>query len=73
MKCFCVKFNGTYGLFSTFYEELKDCTFVVFRKMKELNYQKHCIPNYDNDFAIINIGSTNRYYAVNSTIYRGNA
>ncbi len=28
------------------------------------------VRNYDNDFAIINIGSANRYYAVNSEIYK---
>lgn len=55
--------------FQHYYEELKDCTFVVFSKDEGVELPKVVQSNYDNDFAIINIGSANRYYAVNSTIY----
>ena len=57
------------GCFQHFYEELKDCTFVVFSEDEGIELPEALHSNYDNDFAIINIGSTNRYYAVNSTIY----
>lgn len=57
------------GCFQHFYEELKDCTFVVFSEDEGTELPEALHSNYDNDFAIINIGSTNRYYAVNSTIY----
>lgn len=58
------------GCFQHFYEELKDCTFVVFSEDEGTELPEALHSNYDNDFAIINIGSTNRYYAVNSTIYK---
>lgn len=57
------------GCFQHFYEELKDCTFGVFSEDEGTELPEALHSNYDNDFAIINIGSTNRYYAVNSTIY----
>ena len=57
------------GCFQHFYEELKDCTFVVFSEDEGTELPEALHSNYDNDLAIINIGSTNRYYAVNSTIY----
>ena len=56
--------------FQYYYKELKDCTFVVFSKEEGTELPEVFHSNYDNDFAIINIGSTNRYYAVNSTIYK---
>lgn len=56
--------------FQHYYEELKDCTFIVFSKDEGTELPEALHSNYDNDFAIINIGSTNRCYAMNSDIYK---
>lgn len=52
-----------------FYEELKECTFVVFSENEGTKLPKSLWTNYDNDFAIINIGCANQCYAVNRQIY----
>lgn len=56
--------------FQYFYEELKDCTFVVFSEDEGIELPEALHSNYDDEFAIINIGSTNRCYALNSAIYK---
>lgn len=38
-----------------FYEELKDCTFVVFSENEGTKLPGPLCTNYDNDFAVINI------------------
>lgn len=52
-----------------YYEELKDCMFVVFSDTEGTQLPSTLCTNYDNEFAIINLGCTNRYYAVNAQIY----
>lgn len=52
-----------------FNKQLKDCTFVAFSKNEGTKLPKPLCTNYDNDFAIINIGCADRYYAVNQKIY----
>lgn len=52
-----------------FHEELKECTFVVFSENEGTKLPKPLCTNYDQDFAIINIGCANQYYAVNRKIY----
>ncbi len=52
-----------------FNKQLKDCTFVVFSENEGTKLPKPLCTNYDNDFAIINIGCADRYYAVNQQIY----
>lgn len=54
--------------YQRFYNELKDCTFVVFSDKEGTKLPEALCTNYNNDFAIINIGYTNRYYAINSEI-----
>lgn len=51
-----------------FHDELKDCTFIVFSEKEGTQLPKALHTNYENDFAIINIGCTNKYYAINSEI-----
>ena len=41
------------GCFQHFYEELKDCTFVVFSEDEGTELPEALHSNYDNDFAII--------------------
>lgn len=55
--------------YQNFYEELKECTFVVFSENEGTKLPEPLCTNYDNDFAIINIGCANQYYAVNRQIY----
>lgn len=55
--------------FQHFYEDLEECTFVVFSKNEGTKLPETLCTNYDNDFAIINIGCANQYYAVNRQIY----
>lgn len=52
-----------------FYEELKECTFVAFSEHEGTKLPEPLCTNYDNDFAVINIGCANQYYAVNRQIY----
>lgn len=52
-----------------FYKELKECTFIVFSETEGTKLPEPLCTSYDNDFAIINLGYTNRYYAVNRQIY----
>lgn len=52
-----------------FYEDLKECTFVVFCENEGTKLPEPLCTNYDNKFAIINIGYENRYYAVDGQIY----
>ena len=66
----CKNLTEHMACFQHFYEELKDCTFVVFSEDEGTELPEVLHSNYDNDFAIINIGSANRYYAVNSEIYK---
>lgn len=40
----CKNLTEHMACFQHFYKELKDCTFVVFRKTKVLNCQKRYIP-----------------------------
>ena len=52
-----------------YYNELKDCVFVVFSEQEGTELPNALQTSYDNEFAIINLGYANRYYAVNSDIY----
>lgn len=55
--------------YQQFYEDLKECTFVVFSENEGIKLPESFCTNYDNDFAIINVGYGNRYYAVDGQIY----
>ncbi len=50
-------------------KDLKDCTFVVFSETQGTELPEILHTNYNNDFAVINLGCTNRYYAMNQQIY----
>ena len=52
-----------------FYEDLQECTFVVFSEREGTKLPEPLCTNFDNDFAIINIGCADRFYAVNRQIY----
>lgn len=66
----CKNLTEHIACFQHFYDELKDCTFVVFSEEEGTELPEALHTNYDNDFAIINMGCTNKYYAVNSEIYK---
>lgn len=50
-------------------KELKDCTFVVFSETQGNELPEPLCTNYNNEFAVINLGCTDRCYAVNQKIY----
>lgn len=52
-----------------YYEDLKECMFVVFSEDEGTRLPEALSTNYDNKFAIINLGCANAYYAVNQQIY----
>lgn len=51
-------------------DQLKDWTFVVFSEEEGAKLPDTLCTNYDNEFAVINLGYTNRYYAMNKSIYQ---
>lgn len=50
-------------------KELRDWTFVVFSEGEGSKLPDALCTNYDNKFAVINLGCTDQYYAVNQQIY----
>ncbi len=52
-----------------YYGDLKDCMFLVFSDKEGTQLPSALCTNYDNEFAIINLGCTDSYYAVNAQIY----
>ena len=50
-------------------EQLKDWTFVVFSDSQGSKLPDALCTNYDNEFAVINLGCENKYYAMNKSIY----
>ena len=65
----CNSFVEHLACFKQFYEELKDCLFIVFSEHSTCSLAEPLKTNYENNFAIINIGSSNQFYAVNDNIY----
>lgn len=65
----CSNLREHLDCYQLFCEDLKDCTFIVFSENEGTKLPKALCTNYDNDFAVINIGYTNQYYAVNQQIY----
>lgn len=65
----CSNLTEHFACYQRFYEELKECTFVVFSENEGSQLPKPLCTNYDNEFAIINIGCANHYYAINRQIY----
>lgn len=53
-----------------YYDDLKECTFIVFSENEGSKLPDKLCTNYNNKFAIINLGCANRYYAVNEEIYK---
>ena len=66
----CNSFVEHLACFKQFYEELKDCLFIVFSEHSTCSLPEPLKTNYENNFAIINIGSSNQFYAVNDKIYQ---
>ena len=58
------------GCYQHYFDELKDWTFIVFSEDAESELPSTLCTNYDNEFAIINLGCEDRYYAVNQRIYK---
>ncbi len=56
--------------YHSFYEDLKECTFIVFSENEGSKLPESLCTDYDHDFAIINLGFANRYYAMNQQIYK---
>ena len=50
--------------------ELKDCTFIVFSENEGTKLPDPLCTNYNSDFAVVNIGCANCYYAVNEQIFQ---
>lgn len=65
----CSSLTEHMACYQHYYNELKDCVFVVFSEQEGTELPKVLHTNYNNEFAIINLGYANRYYAVNSDIY----
>lgn len=55
--------------YQNYYEDLKECMFVVFSDDEGNKLPDVLYTNYDNKFSIINLGCANAYYAVNHQIY----
>ncbi len=66
----CREFEEHLECYKHYYEDLKECTFIVFSEKEGTKLPVPLCTNYDNDFAIINIGSGDRYFAVNKQIYK---
>ena len=56
--------------YHSFNEDLKECTFIVFSENEGSKLPESLCTDYDHDFAIINLGFANRYYAMNQQIYK---
>lgn len=65
----CKGMDEHMACYQHYYEDLKDCMFVVFSDREGTQLPSALCTNYDNDFAIINLGCTDRYYAINAQIY----
>lgn len=65
----CSSLTEHLACYQHYYEDIKECTFVVFSENEGTKLPKSLCTNYENDFAIINLGYGNRYYAVNRQIY----
>ena len=50
-------------------EQLKDWTFVVFSDSQGSKLPDALCTNYDNEFAVINLGCDSKCYAMNKSIY----
>lgn len=58
------------GCFQQYYEELKDWTFIIFSDEEGAKLPDILCTNLDNDFAVINLGCGENYYAVNKEIHK---
>lgn len=65
----CSNLTEHLACYQQFYEDLKECTFVVFSENEGTKLPEILCTNYDNDFAIINMGYENRIYAIDRQIY----
>lgn len=52
-----------------FFEQLQECTFVIFSENGGTQLPEPLHTTYENDFAVINVGCTDRIYGVNRQIY----
>ena len=66
---YCKTIKEHFECYRKYYEELKECCFVIFSENEGTELPKALCTNYDNNFAVINIGFTNKYYAMNKEIY----
>lgn len=65
----CSSMREHMACYQHYYRELQDCFFVFFSEQEGSELPKVLQTSYDNEFAIVNLGYANRYYAVNSEIY----
>ncbi len=65
----CSNLTEHLACYQHFYDDLKECTFVVFSENEGIKLPEALCTNYDNNFAIINVGYENRFYAINRKIY----
>lgn len=69
MKMFaCENFEEEFICFLENYSDLKDCSFFVYSDNEGQELPSVVRSNYENDFAIIEIGFSDRYYAIDSKI-----
>ena len=66
----CNNFKEHMACYQYFYHDLTECTFVIFSENEGNKLPEVLCTNYDNDFAIINIGCANQYYAINNIIFK---
>lgn len=52
-----------------FFEQLQECTFVIFSENEGTQLPEPLCTNYENNFAIINIGCADKCYAINKQIF----
>lgn len=64
----CGSLAEHWACYHHFYEDLKECTFIVFSEKEGTKLPEFLCTDYDHDFAIINIGCADRYYAMNQQI-----
>lgn len=66
---YCETMIEHFACYQRYYRDLTDCNFIVFSEYEGTELPKALCTNYENDFAVINIGCANRYYAMNKEIY----
>lgn len=64
----CNGFIEEFACLSEYYEDLKECSFLVYSDNEGIELPKFLKSNYENDFAIIEIGFSDKYYAIDHKI-----